>query len=96
MRGEGGEGTDRVRRVGRDIGVRGRREWKGVTDFNPPNTQAFDQERARMDGDCNLSCKTAQELRRSYLGFAKLTATNKKKLESALEKDPPRLADQEK
>ncbi len=49
-----------------------------------------------MDGDCNVSCKAAQDLRRSYQGYAKLTETNKKKLESALEKDPPKLADQEK
>ena len=58
--------------------------------------QAFDQERARIDNECNLSCKTAQELRRNYQTFAKLTATNKRKLELALEKDPPKLADQEK
>jgi hypothetical protein len=58
--------------------------------------QAFDQERGRMESECNLSCKTAQELRRSYLAFSKLTATNKKKLEGALDKDPPRLAEQEK
>ena len=49
-----------------------------------------------MDNDCNGSCKTAQELRRSYQSLTKLTETNKKKLESALEKDPPKLADQEK
>lgn len=57
--------------------------------------QAFDQERARMDSECNMSCKLAQELRRNYQNYAKLTHTNKKKLQSSLAKDPPKLAEQE-
>lgn len=49
-----------------------------------------------MDSDCTMSCKQAQELRRGYQEYAKLTETNKKKLVSSLAKDPPKLAEQEK
>ena len=49
-----------------------------------------------MDNECNASCKAAQELRRVYIHCAKNTDLNKKKLEAAMAKDPPRLADQEK
>ena len=64
--------------------------------FVTPFVQAFDQDRLRIDSECNLSCKTAQELRRTYLNYSKNTELNKKKLEAALAKDPPKLADQEK
>ncbi len=49
-----------------------------------------------MDSEFTTSCKIVQELRRTYLSGLKLTESNKKKLELALAKDPPRLADQEK
>ena len=48
-----------------------------------------------MENEQNSSCKAAQELRRAYQGYLKLTETNKKKLLSSLAKDPPRPADQE-
>ncbi len=58
--------------------------------------QAFDQQRLKMDKECTDSCKTAQELRRVYLNYTKSTSMNRKKLEAALAKDPPKLTDQEK
>ena len=59
-------------------------------------SQVFDQEQARLESEKKLSCATVQDLRRSYRKHLTATEGYKGKLETALVRDPPKPAEQDK
>ena len=56
----------------------------------------FDQEQARLESEKKLSCTTVQDLRRNYRKHLTATEGYKGKLETALARDPPKPAEQDK
>ena len=58
--------------------------------------QVFDQEQARLESEKKLSCTTVQNLRRNYRKHLTATEGYKGKLETALARDPPKPAEQDK
>ena len=60
----------------------------------PP--QVFDAERSRLETEYHASVNEVQLLRRDYRKYLNSTEGNKRKLQAALAKDPPKVQEHDK